>query len=140
LTAEHAGYKVLAEDNVNKTILKHGCHSQISGFSITQHFYAGAETGFIELLEIHDAPSDKNKFVFCEYNMTRDGQEYAFAEFDSLENAKRAQSFFFSFGMNNSRLSKLPGFKRFVECSKKKWPWFYADDRAKVYGDFVKLN
>jgi len=69
------------------TKLQHGCYARTTGFSIIQHAYAGALTGYLEALEIADAPDGRHRVVLVRY--AGGTGFYQFVEFATVEDVMR---------------------------------------------------
>lgn len=111
----------------------HGCYGMYTRFDIVQHKYAGGHVGFIEALEIKDAPDGRCGFVIHEYASMAGSTFY---EFDGLDLANAA--FEDSWGAFDRfrNLQTSPGFKRRVNCGPRQ-PWFYAVGDQHIQGDIV---
>lgn len=116
----------------HRTNVTHGGYGRYSRYVIDQHKYGGGHGGYIELLEIRDAPDDRCPIVIYQY-ATWDGTS-AFTEFDTKENAIAAFEKCWCKGVRE--LEKHEGFLRHVECGIMT-PWFYAQGDQPLTGDFA---
>jgi len=117
-----------------RVLLAHGGFGKYTRFKVVQHRYAGGGYGelggYIEVLEIKNAPDGRCGFVFHEYN-SLDGS--VFSEFTNLKNAIVV---FETRSITAKELSKCKGFLRRVVCGGFE-PWFYAVGDQNLRGDFV---
>jgi hypothetical protein len=114
-------------------LVGHGSYGLYTRFDIHQHKYAGGRSGYIEALEIKDAPDGRCGFVIHEY---ADMSGCRFYEYKNMDSANAA--FERSWGANdrNGELQDSPGFKRRVDCGPRQ-PWFYAVGDQHIAGDIV---
>lgn len=115
--------------------IAHGGYGQYSRYDIAQHKYAGGGTGFIEVLEIRNAPDGRHSVVVHEYTSNTG---YIFTEFELLEQAVSAFERFWSGGPNRTsqEFPKVPGFIRRIVCGPAT-PWFYAIGDEALLGDYA---
>lgn len=115
----------------------HGGYGRYTRYDIEQHDYAGGGGpgcgGYIEVLEIKDAPDGRCGIVIHEDN-TRDGS--VFTEWETLENARAAFKKHWGTRDSAEGFPKLPGFKRRVSCGAL-IPWFYAIGDQQLIGDYA---
>ncbi len=113
-------------------LVGHGGYGLYTRFDIVQHKYAGGGGGYIEALEIKDAPDCRCGFVIHNYVSTAGSSFY---EFEDLYSANAA--FEKSWGAcADKNLQISPGFVRRVACSPR-LPWFYAVGDQHITGDVV---
>lgn len=113
--------------------ISHGGYGRYSRFKIKQHKYAGGHGGYLEVLEIEDAPDGRANFVIYHYEVSGIS---VFTEWDTLKSAKKAYEKFWSVRNMRDEYPKLEGFKRLVECAADN-PWFYAVGNEELVGDYV---
>jgi len=128
----------------HKVNVQHGGYGRYTRYNITQHQYAGGGHpgcgGFIEALEIHDAPDDR-----CQFILHEDIEDYyrfgsVFFEFDSLANMLAIWDKAWGSGsQRRQNIESAPGFRRRVECGGLT-PWFYAIGEQALWGDFAFPN
>lgn len=118
-----------------------GGKASFSRYKITQHGYAGGNDegggGYIELLEIHDAPDGRCRFVTYSYSYYLGGTDRNFSEWDSLEDARAAFTSRKCFSEGTRKICK--GLKRYVDCGELT-PWFYAIGDEILLGDFAVIS
>lgn len=114
-------------------LVGHGAYGMYTRFDITQHKYAGGHGGYIETLEIKDAPDGRCGSVLHDYN-TSTG--HAFYDFDGMESAIVAFEKFWSSRDIHENIKNSLGFKRYVYCGPR-LPWFYAVGDQHIAGDIV---
>lgn len=118
----------------HKVCTEHGWYGGYSRYALTQHDYDGGRSGFIEALEIKDAPENRCGFVCYEYSSYG---ESSFTEWDTVEHARAAFKMYFSGGRDREKkIAELPGFKRRVLCGVM-MPWFYAIGDEELVGDYT---
>jgi hypothetical protein len=112
----------------------HGGYIGYSRYVMKQYDYAGGRGGFIEVLEVENAPEDRFGIVCYEYSAYG---ESSFSEWKTVEDARSSFKLYFS-GNRESRakLPTLPGFKRLVQCGVMT-PWFYAIGDEELVGDYT---
>lgn len=112
--------------------ISHGGYGRYTRFDIKQNKYAGGGCGYIEVIEIKNAPEDRNGNIVHECESSNS----TYWEFDTIENA--IEGWEHSWGINcpGDILKKSKGFIREVKCG---WfsPWFYAVADQALYGDFA---
>ncbi len=116
----------------------HGAYRMHTRFEIVQHKYGCSDCeseiqGFVEALEIKDAPDGRCGFVLHE-DWSDDGT--SFAEFASLEHLLAAVQKVFRVKGREDKLAACPGFLRTVYCGLQT-PWFYAVGDQHLAGDIV---
>ncbi len=117
----------------------HGGYGRYSRFEVKQHKYAGRGYpgcgGYIEVLQIFNPIEGKCGNIFYSYHQ----QEYStfayFIEWETIEDALNAFQKHWE-GLDSEKYSKLPGFKRRVECGNLE-PWFYAVGDQEIIGDYA---
>jgi len=118
----------------HKVNVGHGSYGRYSRFNIEQHKYAGGRGGFIEVLEVRNAPDGRCGIVFHQYD-TRDGS--VFYEFETVEQAEGVFEKNFKSRKSVAEIAKdATGFVREVKCGNLS-PWFYALGDQHLNGDFV---
>lgn len=118
----------------HKVATSHGWFVGCSRYDVKQHEYAGGRSGFIEVLEIADAPDERCGIVCYEYSSYGSS---SFTEWDTVEHARAAHKTYFSGGRDkDEKIAKLPGFKRHVQCGVMT-PWFYAIGDEELVGDYT---
>jgi hypothetical protein len=115
-----------------KTEISHGSYVEYSRYHLKQHEYSGGQGGFIEVLEIINAPEDRANFVV--YSHTHGTG--AFYEWETLKDALRAFNSYFHDGCREEKFRTMGGFKREVNCDVLV-PWFYALGDEELVGDYV---
>jgi hypothetical protein len=103
-------------------------------FDAEQHAYAGGGCGYVEVLEIKDAPDGRCGIVI---SYCGPGFE-SFSEWESLPDAMAAFKKLRWSGRQKREddFEGLAGFKRFVNCGELT-PWFYALGEQALVGDYV---
>jgi len=129
------------------TEISHGGLGRYSRYKLIQRMYTlvmydDIAIGFTEILEIKNPPDNRKGVVI--YRQAGDvgyGGERFFVEWDTVKNAKKAMDIMMSTQLtqhDDQRFwSRLPGFKRFVNCQEVLTPWFYAVGTQCLVGDFV---
>lgn len=119
----------------------HGAYVDETIYEIIQHKYvAGGHPGcggYMELLEIKNAPHGKCGIVIHEHSSGMDSEESRFAEWQSLPEALEAFEKWWGADSPFIRFARMPGFLRRVNCEQQT-PWFYA--KVEVPGDCVPLK
>ncbi len=122
-----------------------GSYRKYSRYHIEQHRYAGGgcpnNGGYIEALEIHDAPEGRHPFIiYASSERPLDPPRGLFAEFHTLQETIAAyeQLWGKSRGSITKTAPTLPGFQRLVQCDYLT-PWFYAVGNQELLGDFVVI-
>lgn len=113
--------------------ISHGGYGRYTRYDMVQHDYAGGGSGFIELLEVRNAPDQRCKIIIYEYHCYG---ESAFTEWETLEDAKAAFKKWWGSQNNNENFPKEKGFKRRIECGALP-PWFYAVGEEELIGDYA---
>jgi hypothetical protein len=125
------------QPDTRRASVHHSAYGWYTRYTITQHDYVGGghpgAGGFMEVLEIQDAPSDRHGVVIHEHNS--DGVSWFF-EFTTVEKARAAYKQSWSLGRGVEVMPTRDGFMRSVKCGSLT-PWFYAIDNEELYGDFV---
>lgn len=115
----------------------YGGYGRYSRFDITQHYYAGGgwpgNGGYVEVLEIKDAPDGRVGNVVHEDN-NRQGAH--FTEFETIDQANEAFDNYWCSPGTTENFAKLPGFIRTVNCGELT-PWFYAIGDQELVGDYA---
>jgi hypothetical protein len=111
------------------TMVGHGAYSRESPFDVVKHEYAGAcdAPGYIELLEVRDAPEGRSSFVIHSWVGGRGSVYY---EWVDLERAKAAWSLLFT-RMTQGDIEtviRADGCLRACDCKDEGEPWFYGGD------------
>lgn len=114
-------------------LVGHGGYGMYTRFDIVQHKYAGGQSGYIEALEIKDAPDGRCGFVVHDYAGMAGCRFY---EFDSLDSANAAFEKSWGACDRDKELQDCPGFKRRIDCGPR-LPWFYAVGDQHIQGDIV---
>lgn len=107
----------------------HGGYGRYTRFDIKQHKYAGGGSGYIEAIEIKDAPEGHHPFLIHEYNSGR-------SKFWEIKTVERLKEIWERWWGSNDRDVKTEGVIRFVDCSYVS-PWFYAMGDQIIFRDFV---
>lgn len=118
-----------------RTHISHGGFGKDTRYDIVQRKYAGSRMGYMEVLEIKDAPDGRCGFVIYRY----DGHDRSFfVEWGTVAQAEEAfeQGRAMSETECDALFPKLPGFKRRVECGALT-PWFYAIGDERLVGDYT---
>ncbi len=92
--------------------------------------------GYIEALEVADAPDGKHRIVLCHYNGNRG--HYRFVEFESVEDTVREVNrlqWGSRAATDEEFYASRDGFVRFVALEENQAPWFYAEDVTNVTSD-----
>jgi len=131
---EHVKY--IHTPTTGQVNIVHGGYGKYTRYKITQHKYAGGgygpgNGGYIEVLEIADAPDGRYGIVIHEDNSSHGCH---FTEWETLQNALDAFEEYWSSGETEKKFSTLPGFKRRVACGALT-PWFYAIGDEILLGD-----
>lgn len=117
--------------------VSHGGYGRYSRYQIVQHKYAGGGEGgccgYIEVLEIKDAPKGRCPFVIHEWTSDR-GE--CFTEWETLADALAAWEKSWSSHSKPETFVGLHGFKRRVECGALS-SWFYATGEEELIGDYA---
>lgn len=116
------------------SVVRHGSYSRQSCFDLVQHKYAAGghpgHGGYVEALEIKDAPASLGRFVL--YMQTEDalGVRGVFFEFDTLPTLLSAFTLHWmsTQWLTKERKSQVAGMRRAVWCGDKT-PWFYATEQ-----------
>lgn len=117
----------------HKVRTEHGSYGKYSRYDMKQHDYAGGR-GFIEVLEVENAPDGHWGIVCYEYSSYG---ESSFTEWDTLEQARAAFKAYFSGGRDREKkVDELPGLRRRVTCGVMT-PWFYAIGDEELVGDYT---
>jgi len=116
-----------------------GGYGRYTRFDIRQHDYAGGGFpgcgGFTEVLEIKNPINGKCAIILHEYRTEEHSVMCYFIEWDCIHNAIDAFKKKWN-GLNRDDFSKLPGFRRRVECGRLT-PWFYAIGDQEIVGDYA---
>lgn len=113
--------------------ISHGGYGRYTRYNMTQHDYAGGGSGFIEVLEIRNAPDQRCSFIVYQYHCYGKSD---FTEWETLEDARNAWNRHWSSLDNTVNFPKAKGFKRWVECGALA-PWFYAIGDEELVGDYA---
>lgn len=117
--------------------VSHGGYGRYSRYQVVQHKYAGGGAGgccgYIEVLEIKNAPDGRCSFVVHEWTSGKGGW---FTEWETLANALAAWECGWSGASKLETFAKLAGFKRRVPCGQLS-PWFYAIGDEELVGDYA---
>lgn len=115
-----------------KTVVRHGCYSSDSPYEIVQHRYAGGRHGFVEILEIKDAPPGKPVFVVYLYDHQGDTYHRWIFVWESLQAANAGFERVFGgmiwFTDLADKLAQIPGHRETVALGKDDVAWFYQMD------------
>ncbi|MCW1888809.1 MAG: hypothetical protein KIH67_004660 [Candidatus Moranbacteria bacterium] len=114
------------------TNVTHGGYGRYTRYNMTQHQYAGSRGGYIEILEIQDAPDDRWPFVIYEYRPERESH---FSEWETLALAEKAWNKYIQ-DPYKTKLQEMEGCKRLVRCGPLT-PWFYAVGEQSLVGDYA---
>lgn len=140
LIAEHV---VSIRLPANEGRVAKGGYVQFSRYHIEQHQYAGGghsgNGGYIEVLEIHDAPEGRHPFIiYASEEQPLNPPRSLFVEFHTLEETIAAYERLC--GKNREDITKIAptllGFRRLVQCGYLT-PWFYAVGNQEILGDFA---
>ncbi len=112
--------------------ISHGAYGRYTRYDMIQHKYAGGGTGFIEVLEIRNAPDNRCSFVIYQYH--RYGKS-EFTEWETLEDAKMAWEKYWGSHDNTVHFPEAKGFKRWIDCGALT-PWFYAIGDEELIADY----
>lgn len=125
------GYTLPETHRVN---VEHGGYGQYSRYDIKQTKYAGGGAGFIEALEVQDAPDGRCPHIVFHY------ATYGNSAFWEFETQKLADAAFEKCWGNlkdpDHGLSSQPGFIREVFCDILT-PWFYAVGNQELVVDWA---
>jgi hypothetical protein len=99
-------------------IIPHGAYAEESSYDVTQHGYAGSETGYMEVLEIKDPPANEHGIVIHQYGIHRG---HVLTEWESVVDA---MAVFKRLSGYDDDWKGYPGFKK-VHFLGRKTPWFY---------------
>ncbi len=117
-----------------KTVVPHGSYSSDSPYEIVQHRYAGGRHGFVEALEIKDAPPDKPAFVVYLYDHQGDAYRRWIFVWESIEAANVGFDRIFGgmirFTNLADKLAQIPGYREMVALGRDDVVWFYQVDAA----------
>ncbi len=128
-------YKI--EIPVSKEIknICHGGYGRYTRFDIEQKKYAGGGCGYIEVIQIHNPPDNRNGNIVHEYESSTS----TFWEFETVEEAITAWERTWGSSHAGDKLKASQGFIREIKCG---WysPWFYAVANQALQGDFSFPN
>jgi hypothetical protein len=110
-----------------------GISNYASRYAIHRHRYAGGGSGYIELLEIRDAPDGRHSIVL---NSRPAWDRRSFTEWQTVEDGIRAFERSFNYREEEARLETLPGFLRHVDCGMLQ-PWFCAIGNEDLIRDYA---
>lgn len=114
--------------------------ARFTRYHITQHRYMGAQGGYIEVLEIHDAPDGRCPYVVHVFNV---GDGSVVYEFDSVASAVAGLSVCVTsltlrddMPSSSGIRKSVPGCLRHFICGPLT-PWFYAVGHQPLIGDYA---
>lgn len=110
----------------------HGSYGAYSRYQLKQHHYAGGGSGYVEVLEILDAPGERHNIVI---NM-RYEEKTSFFEWETLEKATLTFEKYCQGCFHYKEFEKQDGFKRKINCYLL-IPWFYAVGDEVLVGDYA---
>jgi hypothetical protein len=115
--------------------LAHGGYGSYTRYDIVQHHYMGGEGGFLEALEVKNAPDGRCGFIIHVYGLGKGSYFYEWETLMSLLSAyKRAERLLRD--LDESAYQKMDGHLRRVQCGALT-PWFYAVGDEELIGDFA---